>query len=102
MLNVLLQEESHSSLDGSEQSPHFITSDSFSEQNGVSLYSLNEPTSVFEAVCDQNNFLDLQKKFSMMIEVEISQNDGSDLRYEATNALQPDTLVFVINTLHSS
>ena len=60
------------------------------------IYSPNGPTLEFEVVGDRNNILDLQEKFFG----NKLQNDGSDLRYDATNAAQSDAPVFVNNTLH--
>ena len=98
--NILPLEASHSSLDIFERSPVLITFDSSFEQKIGPIYSPNGPTLEFEVVGDRNNFLDLQKIF-LEIKCKIKQSDGNDLRYDATDATQTDTPIFVNNTLHS-
>ena len=100
MPNILPLETSHSSLDIFERSPVLITFDSSFEQKIGPIYSPNGPTLEFEVVGDRNNFLDLQKIF-LEIKCKIKQSDGNDLRYDATDATQTDTPIFVNNTLHS-
>ena len=72
---------------------------SFDQKIGP-IYSPNWPTLKSAVVGDRNNFLDMQKHF-LEIKCKVTQTDGTDLRYEATNAANSDNPIFINNTLHS-
>ena len=97
--NVLPVEASHRSLNKIERAPLLITFDTSFEQKFAPIFTPNRLSLEFEIMGDQTNFLDL-RNFSLEVKCQITNSEGSNLDYHATDATQRDMPTFANNPLH--